>query len=694
MTRIEKHPILEIPKNRKTVRFFFNDKEMTGYENEPVASALIANGVQEFSIHKRGDAPQGLFCANGQCSHCTVIIDGVPLKSCITPLKAGMKVHTLIHLPELPADDQPLNYHYPKELSCDVLIIGGGPSGLTAAIELAKLGFSIVLADDKARLGGKLLLQTHKFFGSIEDCFAGTRGIDIAVKLENEVQKYPNIQVFANTSVVGIYKDRKAGLFVDNRQYIIAGFRGLVVSPGAREKMLVFPGNSLPGVYGAGAFQTLVNRDLIRSSQRVFIVGSGNVGLIAAYHALQAGITVVGVCDILPKVSGYKVHADKIRRMGVPIYLDHTVISAEGNGKVERVTIAKVNNAFQPILVTAKTFEVDTLLIAVGLTPVDEFYEMAMQFGFAVVSAGDANEIAEASSAMFGGKIAGLQMAALLGKETQIDPTLMEKAEILKSKPGKIYPSKPVTLGDKLQPIIRCDEEIPCNPCTSVCPVHAIQLKKNLCNILDIPEYTGSCTGCGMCVLICPGLAITLARKRDDQFAEVVLPHEFLPDFKIGDKIPVTDQVGNYLEDAEVTNIRFNKKFKTHLITVLTTLKNGSAAAGIRIQDPSVTQPLPTASFANSPDDGIVCLCEMVTQKEVVDYICEHHVRDVNQLKQIRVGMGACGGKNCSVVMPRIFAAAGVDWKEVTPGKKRPLGVEVPMSVIINEKDGEKDEKI
>jgi len=197
-----------------------------------------------------------------------------------------------------------------------------------------------------------------------------------------------------------------------------------------------------------------------------------------------------------------------------------------------------------------------------------------------------------------------------------------------------------------------------------------------------------------MCVLICPGLAITLARKRDDQFAEVVLPHEFLPDFKIGDKIPVTDQVGNYLEDAEVTNIRFNKKFKTHLITVLTTLKNGSAAAGIRIQDPSVTQPLPTASFANSPDDGIVCLCEMVTQKEVVDYICEHHVRDVNQLKQIRVGMGACGGKNCSVVMPRIFAAAGVDWKEVTPGKKRPLGVEVPMSVIINEKDGEKDEKI
>ncbi|MFA4839364.1 MAG: FAD-dependent oxidoreductase [Candidatus Neomarinimicrobiota bacterium] len=689
MTRIDKHPILEIPENRKTVGFFFNDKELAGYENEPVSSALIANGVQEFSIHKRGDTPQGLFCANGQCSHCTVIIDGFPQKSCITPLKSGMKIRTLKHLPELPIDNQPLNHFHPKELSCDALVVGGGPSGLTAAIELAKLGFSVVLADDKARLGGKLLLQTHKFFGSIEDCFAGTRGIDIAVKLENDVRKYPNIRIFTNTSVVGIFKDRKAGLFVDNRQYVIVAFQGLVVSPGAREKMLVFPGNSLPGVYGAGAFQTLVNRDLIRSSRRVFIVGSGNVGLIAAYHALQAGIGVAGICDILPKVSGYRVHADKIRRMGVPIYLDHTVVSAEGNGKVERVTIAEVNSAFQPIRETAKTFEVDTLLIAVGLTPVDDFYEMAKQFGFAVVSAGDANEIAEASSAMFGGKIAGLQMAALLGKETRIDPALMEKSEILKSKPGQIFSPNAVILDDKFQPIIRCDEEIPCNPCTSICPVHAIRLRKNLDNLLDIPEYTGGCTGCGLCVLVCPGLAITLAKKRDDKIAEVVLPHEYLPDFKIGDRIPLTDQTGNYLEDSEVTKIRFNKKFKTHLITVLTTVENGAKVAGIRVQKPAVTQPLPTASFTDSADDGIVCHCEMVTQKELVKYIRENHVRDINQLKQARVGMGACGGKNCSVVLSRIFAAAGVDWKEVAPGRKRPLSVEVPMSVIINEKDGE-----
>jgi len=686
MGRIEKHPILSIPENRKRVKFFFDSKELYGYEGEVVSSALIANGVKEFSIHQKNDAPQGIFCANGQCSHCTLIIDGFPLKSCVTPLKAGMDIHTLKHLPELPSDNRPLEHYEKKELKCDVLVVGGGPSGLTATMELAKLGFSVVLVDDKERLGGKLLLQTHKFFGSIEDCYAGTRGIDIASKLETEVRTFSNVTIFKNTSVVGIYKDKKAGIFVNNKNYVLVDFKGLVVSAGAREKSLIFPGNNLPGVYGAGAFQTLVNRDLVRSAERVFIVGSGNVGLIAAYHALQAGIQMVGICDILDRVSGYKVHADKIKRMGVPIYLNHTVLSAEGNGKLEKVTIAKVNENFNPILETAKTFEVDTLLISVGLVPVDEFYDMANQFGFKVVKAGDAEEIAEASSAMFGGRIAGLEMAKKLGKDVTIDSSFSEKAEILKSKPGKIFKKKEIKLTKNFQPIIFCQEEIPCNPCTSICPIHSIKLEKIYGNIMDIPKYEGKCTGCQMCVAICPGLAITLARKINDEYAEVVLPHEFIPDFKIGDEIPLTDQEGKFLENGEVLKIRLNKKFKTYLITARTSLKNGASVAGIRVQDESVTAPLPEPSFSYLPEKGIVCQCEMISVKEIVDYIKEHHVRDVNQLKQIRVGMGACGGKNCSTLLPRVFKMAGVDWKEVTQGTKRPLSVEIPMSALINEK--------
>ena len=160
----------------------------------------------------------------------------------------------------------------------------------------------------------------------------------------------------------------------NQERYLLVSFDGVIVAAGARERSLVFPGNDLPGVFGAGAFQTLVNRDLVKSSERVLIVGCGNVGLIGAYHALQAGINVVGLIDIAPQVSGYKVHADKIKRMGVPIYLSHTLLGVQGDGRVEKATIAQVDEDWNPIVETAKTFAVDTVLIAVGLSSADEFY--------------------------------------------------------------------------------------------------------------------------------------------------------------------------------------------------------------------------------------------------------------------------------------------------------------------------------
>jgi len=175
----------------------------------------------------------------------------------------------------------------------------------------------------------------------------------------------------------------------------------LLVATGARERSLAFPGNTLPGVYGAGAFQTLVNRDLIQPCQNLFIVGGGNVGLIAGYHAIQAGIHVAGLVEAAPQCGGYKVHQDKLARSGVPIYTSHTVLEALGTEHVEKVIIAKVDEHFQPISGTEQEFSCDTLLIAVGLDPVDEFIRKAREVGLPVYAAGDAHEIAEASAAIF-----------------------------------------------------------------------------------------------------------------------------------------------------------------------------------------------------------------------------------------------------------------------------------------------------
>jgi sarcosine oxidase subunit alpha len=184
----------------------------------------------------------------------------------------------------------------------------------------------------------------------------------------------------------------------------------VLVASGAREKSLAFPGNTLPGVYGAGAFQTLVNRDLVRAAGRLFIIGGGNVGLIAGYHALQAGIDVVGLVEALPECSGYKVHKDKLARFGVPIHVSHTILSANGKDQVESVTIARLEN-WKPVPGSERSYACDTILIAIGLDPVDEFFLKADEFGLKAYAAGDAEEIAEASAAIFSGKIRGLEIA-------------------------------------------------------------------------------------------------------------------------------------------------------------------------------------------------------------------------------------------------------------------------------------------
>jgi sarcosine oxidase subunit alpha len=308
--RIREHPVLTVEPGEPAT-FYWNGEALTGKKGEALSSALIAAGIAAFGRNAHDHAPQGIFCANGQCSKCLVIVGGRPVKSCMTPLEPGMRVSAADELPELPEADKAPELRDIPEVATDVLVIGAGPAGLSAAIELGRLGVATLIVDDKREAGGKLVLQTHKFFGSVEDSQAGTRGIRIGRRLAEAVAADPHVTVWADSTVLYVYSDRKVGILRDG-SYVLVAPRVVLNAAGAREKSLVFPGNHLIGVYGAGAFQTLVNRDLVRPSSRLFIVGGGNVGLIAGYHAVQAGITVVGLAEALPAVGGYKVHADKL----------------------------------------------------------------------------------------------------------------------------------------------------------------------------------------------------------------------------------------------------------------------------------------------------------------------------------------------------------------------------------------------
>jgi len=688
--RITRHPILEIPE-RQTVSFTWNGRPLTGCEGEMIASALIANDIHVFGHHPKDGSPQGIFCANGQCSQCLVIADGRPVKSCMTPLVEGMAVQSVEGLPRLPDDKRVPQMRAVPLTEIDVLIIGGGPAGLSAAIELGKQRVPTLIIDDKDRLGGKLVLQTHKFFGSVADSYAGTRGFQIGHLLESAVAELPSVQVWLNTTAVGVFSDGIVGVVKDNGYRLIRPQK-LLVATGAREKMLSFPGNTLPGVYGAGAFQTLVNRDLIKSSQRVLIVGGGNVGLIAGYHAIQAGIEVVALVEALPQVGGYKVHADKLKRLGVPLFTSHTVVAAHGSERVQSVTIAALDHNWKILQETKKTFAVDTVLIAVGLAEVNEFYTKAREWGMDVFAAGDAQEIAEASAAMFTGKIEGLKIARALGLDVgQIPKEWDQKAMILKSKPGPALPREKPSEETGVFPIFHCFQEVPCNPCTSVCKAGIIHTVDDRLTGLPYVTDRSRCTGCGRCVAVCPGLAVTLVDyRKDPDHPLVTLPYEVWRDkIEIGQKIPVTDEDGAILGYFPVERIRIKKPYpRTLLVQVKLDRAIAKQAVGIWVQERQI-EPSEFYEKEPLPDEAIICRCERVTAGEIRARI-RNGVRDINQLKAVtRAGMGACGSKTCRPMIWRIFQEEGIDLKDVTDRTDRPLFVEVPIGCLAG-MEGEK----
>ncbi len=678
--RITEHPVLQ-PEARGAVKFTFDGKECSALEGEMISSALFANGIKIFSRHKKDDGPQGIFCANGQCAQCSVIADGLAVKSCVTPVREGMRVETLRGTARLPRTACAVEFGRVEELDVDALIIGGGPSGLAAAAELGKLNVNTLIIDDKAKFGGKLVLQTHKFFGSVEDCYAGTRGIDIADRLEEQLKEYPSVKAWNNAVCLAIFSDKKVGVLRGDRYYLIRP-KAVVSATGAREKSLAFPGNTLPGVYGAGAFQTLVNRDLVRPAKRLFIVGGGNVGLIAGYHALQAGISVVGLIEALPKCGGYKVHEDKVRRLGVPVYTRHTIVRADGKEQLESVTVAEVDEKFRPKPGTEKTFKADTLLIAVGLSSVDEFHAQAREAGMESFVCGDAEEIAEASAAMFSGKITAHKVLKSLGVMAAPVPEFwFERLEVLKSRPGITKEPAAKDHDKPVYPVLHCRQEIPCNPCVTVCPKKSIRLSGE--SIMNTPKFTGDCIGCFKCLLICPGLAITIVDYRKDRAnPTVAIPFEIGRGLvKKGDKVRLTGWEGKDLGEAEVADVKDFKAENTLIVVVKAKPEVADLAASLRLFEPEAGAKTP-AELAKAEDETIICRCERVSLGEIRRQI-RAGVRDLNQLKAVtRAGMGACGSKTCSVMLLNIFRSEGVDPKEVTAFTRRPLFVEAPLGVF------------
>jgi len=315
----------------------------------------------------------------------------------------------------------------------DLVVIGGGPAGLSACRVAQEAGMKVALFERNFLLGGQLIKQTHKFFGS-ESQYARTRGIDIAKILIKDIEDV-NIETYLNATVVGLYKDNIITVYQNNHYFKVKA-KAIVIATGASEKVLAFENNDLPGIYGAGAVQTLMNIHGVLPGKEVVMVGSGNIGLIVSYQLIQAGVKVTALIEAANKIGGYAVHASKLRRLGVEIITNTTVKKAVGKEKLEKVITVKLDEKWQEIPGTENEISCDALCISVGLSPMHQLLSMA-EANMAYVNelgglvpiktcdyetslehvyaCGDVTGIEEASSAMVEGKIAGLMAAKHLG---------------------------------------------------------------------------------------------------------------------------------------------------------------------------------------------------------------------------------------------------------------------------------------
>ncbi|MFA5036254.1 MAG: FAD-dependent oxidoreductase [Candidatus Izemoplasmatales bacterium] len=317
----------------------------------------------------------------------------------------------------------------------ELIIVGGGPAGLAAAYTAAKTGCHVLLIDRNPQMGGQLIKQTHKFFGS-EKQFAKTRGLNIAKKLISDVETCSDrIEIICDATVVGLYADQVVNV-LHNEKYYKYHFDALIIATGAGEKMLAFENNDLPGIYGAGAVQTLMNLYGVLPGQNIVMVGSGNIGLIVSYQLIQAGVHVKALLEAAPKIGGYKVHASKLRRLGVDILTQTTIQRAIGNGCVNQIETIELDDSWKPIKGTEKLIDVDAVCIAVGLSPLYQLLAMGgaelkyvPELGGMVpivdglhqttinniFVAGDVAGVEEASSAIVEGYLSGLAAAAKIG---------------------------------------------------------------------------------------------------------------------------------------------------------------------------------------------------------------------------------------------------------------------------------------
>ncbi|MHA1730224.1 MAG: NAD(P)/FAD-dependent oxidoreductase [Promethearchaeota archaeon] len=266
-----------------------------------------------------------------------------------------------------------------NEILVNVAVIGGGPAGMGAALAAYKAEVKVIIIERDFELGGILQQCIHNGFG-LSYYKEELTGPEYAQRFIEDI-KQTRIQVLLDSMVINITPDKVITVINSDRGIIKVKADSIVLAMGCRERTrgaINIPGTRPAGIYSAGTAQRLINMEGFFPGKRVFILGSGDIGLIMARRLTLEGMEVLGVAEILPYCSGLtRNFVQCLQDYNIPLYLKHTITAIRGEERVEEVTISKVDENWNPISGTEKIFKCDTILFSVGLIPENELSSKA-----------------------------------------------------------------------------------------------------------------------------------------------------------------------------------------------------------------------------------------------------------------------------------------------------------------------------
>lgn len=256
----------------------------------------------------------------------------------------------------------------------DVVIIGAGPAGLAAAVELFKNGIKDIVVLEREPFAGGILNQCiHDGFGVIKFNEVLT-GPEYAHRYIDEAEKL-GIEILTSHTVIAMNGDKEITV-LSSKGLITYKAKAVILAMGCRERTrgaIGIPGTRPAGIFTAGVAQNLVNLKNMMIGNKVVILGSGDIGLIMARRLTLEGVKVIAVVEKMPYSNGLARNITQcLEDYDIPLLLSHTVINIEGRERLKSVTIARVDEKGEPIKGTSQKFSCDTLILSVGLIPENE----------------------------------------------------------------------------------------------------------------------------------------------------------------------------------------------------------------------------------------------------------------------------------------------------------------------------------